>query len=172
MPKGKGVKMLIVNKERKGKGLLYLIAIAVLIAVISAGCKNKPTQTNDFAGFDENVQGIQANESLTTLLGKTIRSRNPITEPSYYLWAKFTEDGISYGIGDSVNPTFNTALTASANAFNNFKATFSGTINNNKQSGDITIEVVDGLIKNVKVKFTEGNSYVDKGDISCQFVNQ
>ena len=36
------------GKERKGKGLLYLIAIAVLISIVFIACKNKPTGMNDF----------------------------------------------------------------------------------------------------------------------------
>ena len=165
--------MLIVKKERKGKGLLCLIFIAVIIAVISAGCKNKPTQTNDFAGFDENVQGIGQNESLTTLLGKTIRSRNALENSGGmgYLWAKFTEDGISYGQGGEASPTFNNPLKASQNAFNNYSATFTGTVNEKEQSGDITIQVDSGIITNVQVKFTKGTSY-DNQVINCQFVNQ
>ena len=34
--------------KRKGKGLLYLIAIAVLISIVFVACKNKPTGMNDF----------------------------------------------------------------------------------------------------------------------------
>ena len=40
--------MTIVKKERKGKGLLYLIAIAVLIAIVSIACSDKPTGMADF----------------------------------------------------------------------------------------------------------------------------
>ncbi|WP_432633048.1 hypothetical protein [Brachyspira sp.] len=36
------------GKERKGKGLLYLIAIAVLISIVFIACKKKPTGMNDF----------------------------------------------------------------------------------------------------------------------------
>ena len=36
------------GKERKGKGLLYLIAIAVLISIVFIACKKKPTGINDF----------------------------------------------------------------------------------------------------------------------------
>ena len=34
--------------KRKGKGLLYLIGIAVLISIVFIACKNKPTGMNDF----------------------------------------------------------------------------------------------------------------------------
>ena len=38
-----------VKKERKGKGLLYLIAIAVLISIVFIACsKKRPTGMNDF----------------------------------------------------------------------------------------------------------------------------
>ena len=40
------------KKERKGKGLLYLIGIAVLISIVFIACKKKPTGINDFV-FDE-----------------------------------------------------------------------------------------------------------------------
>ena len=40
--------MTIVKKERKGKGLLYLIAIAVLISIVSIACSDKPTGMADF----------------------------------------------------------------------------------------------------------------------------
>ena len=36
------------GKERKGKGLLYLIGISVLISIVFIACKNKPTGMNDF----------------------------------------------------------------------------------------------------------------------------
>ena len=40
--------MQLKGKERKGKGLLYLIGIAVLISIVFIACKNKPTGMNDF----------------------------------------------------------------------------------------------------------------------------
>ena len=45
--------MTIVKKERKGKGLLYLIAIAVLISIVSIACSDKPTAVSDFAEIDD-----------------------------------------------------------------------------------------------------------------------
>ena len=47
--------MTIVKKERKGKGLLYLIAIAVLIAIVSIACSDKPTAVSDFAEIDDRL---------------------------------------------------------------------------------------------------------------------
>ena len=43
------------GKERKGKGLLYLIAIAVLIAIVSIACSDKPTAVSDFAEIDDSL---------------------------------------------------------------------------------------------------------------------
>ena len=52
----------IFKKERKGKGLLYLIAIAVLIAIMSIACKNKPTA---LAEFIEEPEAVNTTETLT-----------------------------------------------------------------------------------------------------------
>ena len=46
--------MTIVKKERKGKGLLYLIAIVGLISLALTACKNKPTAMSDFV-FEESL---------------------------------------------------------------------------------------------------------------------
>ena len=114
---------------------------------------------------------IQKNAELKTLVGKTIRSREAVSGAVFYFWAQFTEQGISYGIGDSVNPTFNTPLPAVGTAFSDYVATFRGNVNGHQQAGTITIEVAEGLIKNVKVKFSEGTDY-NNTDINCQFVNE
>ena len=119
------------------------------------------------------MQGIQQNESLTTLLGKTIRSRNPITEPSYYLWAKFTENGISYGAGTESTGSFNQTTFLQKSALSDKVAKFDGKAGTDgvTQEGTITFADNETSITSITVKFTKGTSYEGQ-TIDCQFVNE
>ena len=64
-----------VKKERKGKGLLYLIAIAVLISLVFISCGDKPTGMADFVDLPEEVN---PGEKPTT--GETTGSTATITQ--------------------------------------------------------------------------------------------
>ena len=167
--------MLLVKKERKGKGLLCLISIAVLIAVISAGCKNKPTQTNDFAGFDESVSPVDKTKDFTQFLGRTIRSKSSIgnTSGMAYFWAKFTDDGISYGAGTEASGNFSQTTFLAKSALNDKVAKFDGKAGSDGvvQEGTITFTDDGTSITSITVKFTKGTSYQGQ-TIECQFVNE
>ena len=67
--------MTIVKKERKGKGLLYLIAIAVLISIVSIACSDKPTAVSDFAEIDDSLviktNGSGNNAFVSTTIADT-----------------------------------------------------------------------------------------------------
>ena len=67
----------IFKKERKGKGLLYLIAIAVLIAIMSIACKNKPTA---LAEFIEEPEAADTSEKLTPTRKITINKNEQATQ--------------------------------------------------------------------------------------------
>ena len=62
--------MTIVKKERKGKGLLYLIAITVLISLVFTACKKKPTEMSDFV-FEESLPIVGATVEAPISEGET-----------------------------------------------------------------------------------------------------
>ena len=167
--------MLLVKKERKGKGLLCLISIAVLIAVISAGCKNKPTQTNDFAGFDESVSPVDTSKDFTQFLGRTIRSKSSIgnTSGMAYFWAKFTEDGISYGAGTESSGSFIQTTLLEKSILSTKVANFRGEKGSDgvEQTGTIAFDDDGTSITSITVKFVKGTSYAGQ-TFECQFVNE
>ena len=66
--------MTIINAVKKGKGLLYLIAIAVLISIVFIACNKKPTASNDFAEIDKDlpwVDGDSGNNQSKPLANTT-----------------------------------------------------------------------------------------------------
>ena len=72
------------GKERKGKGLLYLIAIAVLISIVFIACKKKPTGINDFETdiIDISDDTINKNNPTADKNGGTLtdKSNNSLTD--------------------------------------------------------------------------------------------
>ena len=72
------------GKERKGKGLLYLIAIAVLISIVFIACKKKPTGINDFETdiIDISDETINKNNPTADKNGGTLtdKSNNSLTD--------------------------------------------------------------------------------------------
>ena len=56
-----------VKKERKGKGLLYLIAIAVLISLVFTACSDKPTGMADFVPEAPEVGTLPAPSTDTSI---------------------------------------------------------------------------------------------------------
>ena len=151
---------------------MYLIAITILIALISTACKSKPTQTSDFSGFDENVAPVNPTRDFTQFLGKTIRSKEPITQPAFYFWAKFTDEGISYGQGTDATPSFVNTIFLEKSALSDKAAKFSGNTSSGvTQKGTITFTDDGTSITSIVVKLEEGTSY-DGQTISCQFVNE
>ena len=88
--------------RKKSKGLLYLIFTLTIIAALTISCKNKPTGTSDFAGFDENMAlngSTLSRDDFTKFIGKTIRSRDPISGNIGYFWAEFSAEGIKFRQG-------------------------------------------------------------------------
>lgn len=85
-------------KERKGKerkGLLYLITIAVFIAIMSIACKNKPTAAGDFG---EEPEVADKSEVLTPTGELPI---NKASGPSQYdnkkfVSKKYKDSGIEF----------------------------------------------------------------------------
>ena len=56
-----------VKKERKGKGLLYLIATAVLISIVFTACSDKPTGMADFVPEAPEVGTLPNPDSGTSI---------------------------------------------------------------------------------------------------------
>ena len=68
------------GKERKGKGLLYLIGISVLISIVFIACNKRPTASNDFAEIDKDLPIINTgsgNDAVVKAeLEKTVNNIN------------------------------------------------------------------------------------------------
>ena len=72
--------------QLKGKGLLYLIGIAVLISIVFIACKNKPTGMNDFVPEAPEVEGVA---KPTPETGTSITPPNPTgANKTVQEWAK------------------------------------------------------------------------------------
>ena len=144
------------------------------MAVFSISCKDKPTQTSDFSGFNDSLS-FNKDQGFTQFLGKTIRSRDALESTGSYFWAEFTEEGIKYGAGGETskpNP-YSSTVKLSSSAFGtttNPKADFMGSGSAGTQEGSITFTVDGEVIKNITVVFTKGTSY-DGKTIICQFLN-
>ena len=174
--------MLIERKEKKSKGLFYLIFTLTIIAALTISCKNKPTGTNEFAWVDADIKApninegtaeppkfeIKTKEDWKTFLGKTLISEEGITtDKLWYFWAEFTTDGIKWGINNSkTTPPANYSATVSLSqdVFTENKANFTGPVisqNLGSQKGNIqfTVDPNDGTIMDVIVTFTDGTSY-------------
>ena len=165
------------QKEKKSKGLFYLIFTLTIIAALTISCKNKPTGSNDFAGFDENMAlngSTLTKDDFTKFIGKTIRSRAPISGGIGYFWAEFSADGIKFGQGDSENKgslpeDAQLNLDALADNKANFKA-------DNNKGGSIKFELdADNKITDIIVTISSGASpdiiAAMKSGVKCQFVN-
>ena len=143
------------------------------MAVFSISCKDKPTQTSDFSGFNDNLS-INTNQGFTQFLGKTIRSRDALESTGSYFWAEFTQDGIKYGAGGETskpNPYSSTVGLSKDALGTNSKANFTGSSSEGTaQSGSITFENNGDVITKVGVSFTSGTSY-DGQTFDCQYLN-
>ena len=131
---------------------------------------------NDFAGFNENVAiDTTTTEGFKQFLGKTIRSKSSLENTSgmAYFWAKFTEDGISYGAGTESTGSFIHTTFLSKSALNDKVAKFDGKAGTDgvTQEGTITFADNGTSITSITVKFTKGTSYEGQ-TIDCQFVNE
>ena len=119
---------------------------------------------------------IDTTATFEQFLGKTIRSKSSIgnTSGMAYFWAKFTENGISYGAGTESTGSFIQTTFLAKSALSTKVAQFEkNTTTGQEQKGTITFEVDAGntLITNIKVYFESGTSY-DGETIECQFVNE
>ena len=183
-----GKKMLIKRKEKKSKGLFYLIFTLTIIAALTISCKNKATGTNEFAWEDVDIQ-VPADSSgkheITKanwkglLGGKTIISKRTLPlDINYpddlgilYFWGEFTDDGFKWGTteSDTTPPSYDRGtVTLSSDFFNDNQANFNGKdFYGKEQTASIVFTVeADGTISDVTVKFTSGTSY-DNIDIKC-----
>ena len=68
----------------KTKRLFYVVAIAIMVALISVACKNKPTAVNDFL--------VETGEFDTNQMPDPIEPDNPTTEPESKPESTITED--------------------------------------------------------------------------------
>ena len=165
-------------KEKKSKGLFYLIFTLTIIAALTISCKNKPTGTNEFAGFDENVTisgGSFTIDDFKSFKGRTIRSITQYGDyDGLYLWAEFDDNGIRYGSGSKDRPD-NLAGTATLQT-DAFKDSQKADFSNN--DGSIQFELKDGKISSILVIIKglhhtlEGSTVGTETPIPCQFVNR
>ena len=184
------------RKEKKSKGLFYLIFTLTIIAALTISCKNKATGTNEFAWEDVDIKvpattnpdapeeapkyEITKANWKDLLGGKTIISKrtlplDPQQPDSFgilYFWGEFTEDGFKWGTteSDTTPPPYNRGTVAlSADFFNGNQANFTSKSYADKpQTGNIkfTVDEVTHNIEDVTVTFTSGTSY-DNIDIKC-----
>ena len=166
------------RKEKKSKGLFYLIFTLTIIAALTISCKNKPTGTSDFSGWQ--YLDLDTGKDFTQFANKTIRSKSGITTDGStgYLWATFDNAGIKFGQGkETSKPSggsydgyhYYGKLTKSL--LDNATVTFEDA----NVEGNITFEAKPGeKISSIKVKITKGASQdiINLGEIDCQFVNE
>ena len=89
-----------------------------------------------------------------------------------YFWAKFTDDGISYGAGTEADGNFSQTTFLQKSALSERKAQFTkNTTTGKEQTGTITFADDGSSITGITVEFKTGTSY-DGQTIECQFVNQ
>ena len=185
--------MLIERKEKKSKGLFYLIFTLTIIAALTISCKNKPTGTNEFAWVDETIEVpptytpeepnnpkyeiTQKNWSI--LIDKIIKSEVSLDDGGIgYFWAEFSDTGIKYGQGDAGSPP-----QRGSHKGNHGNYDYTSTLNidamadNKLNSSDGKISLIFTLnnneIANVKVVFTSdsGTSFSGK-EIICKFTKE
>ena len=89
------------GKERKGKGLLYLIGIAVLISIVFIACNKKPTASNDFAEIDKDLPTSSSGSGNNTVTTTTISTANNIDSPVVVVSGNNLI--IAYGEGNDIN---------------------------------------------------------------------
>ena len=167
--------MLIERKEKKSKGLFYLIFTLTIIAALTISCKNKPTGTSDFSGFNEYVD-LNVKEGFSQFKGKTIRSRDALSGGMGYFWATFDDKGINYGAGDEGSKprggySYQAKLNNDALENNGSKANFS----DNKGSIQFLANAGEKVSK-ITVTFDKDSGYakeyIDASPFECQFVNE
>ena len=90
-----------VKKERKGKGLLYLIGISVLISIVFIACNKKPTASNDFAEIDKDLPIINTGSGNDTVTSSTLSEANNIDSPVVVVSGNNLI--IAYGEGNNIN---------------------------------------------------------------------
>ena len=175
------------RKEKKSKGLFYLIFTLTIIAALTISCKNKPTGTNDFAGFDENVALKDGSDKITeenfkNFVNRTIHSRDSIDENGdgkadgyKWFWAKFDASGIQFDVLGTPSlekaPNYRYNATLSANPLSDNTANFDA---GKGPKGDdvkatIKFELENSKIKNIIVTFQAGTDF-NNSAISCQFL--
>ena len=148
----------------KRKNLLFLMVIAIMVAMMSIACKNKATVSTSLSG----EMPIDLTQDVSQFAGKTFVSDVLDTGMSY-LWVTISEDStIKYQAyhSNTEEPNYSIAneLVVSQGMGQNYvfqgKAFASG-----EQSGKLLFEP-DGTLT---VKFINGNSY--KGQtIKCKLV--
>ena len=52
---GNPTRRVIMTKTKQNKSILYLLAIALMVAIMSVACKNKPTQAISFSEADDEI---------------------------------------------------------------------------------------------------------------------
>ena len=164
------------RKEKKSKGLFYLIFALTIIAALTISCKNKPTGTSDFAGFDDTVSigsNLITTNDYQTIIKKhnTIRSRKAISADGItgYFWGEFVDDGIKYGQGTvdyKGGLPHKATLSPVAFSTNTNKANF----NNNDGSIEFQLDN-SNTITNIKITLSN-NNFGNYGTFDAQFVQK
>ena len=75
------------TKAKQNKSILYLLAIALMVAIMSVACKNKPTQAVSFSEAENEIvvptptpeEGLKPISGLTIDAGNDLRQFNGFT---------------------------------------------------------------------------------------------
>ena len=178
--------MLIERKEKKSKGLFYLIFTLTIIAALTISCKNKPTGTNEFAWEDETItipptvnpdkpeeapKYEVTQENWSTFIDKTIISKSGFSPDgssdeklkNYYLWAKFSASTMKYALttfdeNEKKEPNYDpqNEVFLTLSAISENIAEFKDGKNGQKGQVQFTVNQTTGVIENIKVTFTTG----------------
>ena len=111
------------GKERKGKGLLYLIGISVLISIVFIACNKKPTASNDFAEIDKDLPIINTgsgNDAVVKAeLEKTVNDINSpvvVVSGNNLILAYGQGNDIKYRASGDGGKSFSKPMTLSSSA--------------------------------------------------------
>ena len=71
-------------KTRQNKSILYLLAVALMVAIMSIACKNKPTQAVSFSEVEDSTIVVDPTptpeEGLKPISGLTIDANNDLRQ--------------------------------------------------------------------------------------------
>ena len=81
------------TKAKQNKSILYLLAIALMVAIMSVACKNKPTQAVSFSEAENEIVAPTPTpeEGLKPISGLTIDANNDLRQ--FYGFTFVNKDG-------------------------------------------------------------------------------